>query len=85
MSQHCRLASHRTQAFFQYLGDFALPVRQVLLAVEDAQNDIAQARQGDAIGARQPRPFAAAKVNQVEPGSTSIDRATSPSRVLVDM
>ena len=42
MGQHGGLASDRAEALLEDLGDFALPVRQVLLTVEDSQDDVAQ-------------------------------------------
>ena len=48
MGQHGGLAGQGAQAFPEDLGDLAFPVREVLLPVEDPQDDVAEAGEGDA-------------------------------------
>ena len=64
------LATHRAQHLPQQLGHLALLEGQVSLAVEDAEDDIAEAGDGD--GAPQGLgPLAAAEVNQMQPRPAS--------------
>ena len=66
MCQHGCLAGEGAKTVPQDLGDLAILVGDMFLTVEDAQDDIAKTRKGDAtpcgLG-----PFAPTKVNQVEP------------------
>ena len=69
------LTTHRAKHLSQQLGHFALLEGQVSLAVEDTEDDIAEASDGDGapdgLG-----PLATSKVNQMEPRpSAQEDRA----------
>lgn len=47
MDDHRRVAGQGTEAVLQQVGQLVLLVGQVLLAVEDGQQDVAHAREGD--------------------------------------
>ncbi len=61
VGQHRGVAGQRAQALTQHAGQLAVPARQVLLPVEDADENVAQSGQGEATG-----PLGAVKAAQVK-------------------
>lgn len=69
VSDHRRVARQRTQAVFQEVGELVLFVWKVFLAVEDRQEDVSEAGQGDSPACL--APFRITQVDQVQSASTS--------------
>ena len=71
--QHDSLASHGAQALLEEMADPGLGLgggwQMAQLAIEDGQDHVAQAGEGDAGPGALFGPFTAAEIDEVEPGS----------------
>lgn len=64
MDYHRSVAGQRAEAVFQQVGQLVLLIGKVLLAVENRQQDVADARQGDSTAGFPP--FGVPQVDQMQ-------------------
>ena len=86
MGKHGRVAGEGAQALAEHLSHLALPAGQVFLPVEDGEDDVAKAGEGDA-STLLPGSLTTSKVDEVKPAPSS-NHSTFPTlvhTVLVDV